>query len=402
MGVISNSEIAIKYRVSKPSVTFWVRDAISKKNNLILEQTNNKFRVVDNEHNHNELLRLAEEGRKYRRNIFQADITPTPDFYNVFTENEIVEIARDLEVYKEINFKFSYKNTGAKAWDDFYNKSVEDKSYKTHIRVMNLLENSFDIILSKVNKDKKLNIIDIGSGNSHPVKQFLEKLNNLDRLNKYVALDISPELIEISKSNINSWFPNLKFSSHVCDIEITKLLNIFEKERSEDENTVNCILDLGSTIGNHRNRLEVLRNISEGMLRGDLFIISNSTDLANNKSAISHLKIKESLDQAVWIPKMMGFDTDSSEVENRFDFERDSKIKAIRLDKDYTLKLKVLNRNKMFKFHKGDEILLWKHHMTSPEDLFSELEVCGLRMVLFNVERDYSHILMVSEINPID
>jgi len=266
---------------------------------------------------------------------------------------------------------------------------------------MNLLDSSFDIIVDKLNKEKKINIIDICAGNSQPVRQFLERLNKLGRLNKYTAIDISPELMEISKKNIANWIPGLKFSGYTCDIEITKLLNIFEMERLEDENTVNCILDLGSTIGNHRNRLEVLKNISEGMLKEELFLLSNSTDLANNKSAFNHLKSEESIYQSIWIPKAMGFDMDSCQIENRFDFEQDCKIKLMRLDKDYTLNLKVLEKNKTFKFYKGDEIVLWKHHMTSPADLFSELESCGLRMVLFNVERDYSHILMVSEINQV-
>ena len=399
MGVISNTDIADKYTVSKPAVTFWVRDAQLKKNNLILEEVNNKFKVVDNEHNHNELLRLSAEGRKFRRNSMHAEIEPKPEFYEIFSDSEIVEIVRDLEVFREINYKFTYKNGGAKAWDDFYKKSVQDGSYKPPIRIKNLLYNSFGTITQRIPKNTKVNIIEIGPGNSLPVKEFLESLDQLKLLNKYVAVDISPEMIDLSQKNINSWLPQIQFSGYVCDIENGRLNDIFEKEKLQNPDTVNIVLMLGGTIGNHRNRLEVLRNIGEGLRKNDLFILSNATDLADNKAAFSYLSTKESMDQDLWIPSLLGFNVFECEMIRKYDDEKNRKVMLLKFDKDYSIIIKEMGYTKTLNFIKGQEILLWKHYSTKPATLFSEFEQCGLNLVSFNTENDFSHALMICELN---
>jgi uncharacterized SAM-dependent methyltransferase len=398
MGGISNTEIAFKYKVSKPTVTNWIRDAREKKNNLILIENDKKVQVQDNEHNHNELLRLSGEGRKYRRNTAHADITPSPEFYQIFDEQEIIEINRDLEIDREINFKFTYKNGGAEYWDKFYNKSVFDNSYKVPQRVKNLLKSSTDLILKRIPKSHKVNIVDIGIGNSDPVKEFLEHLDALGILNKYIAIDISPEMLDISKKNIQKWLPDLHFESYACDVENTKFLNIFTKIKFAHPNTVNIVLALGGTISNHENKNEVLNNISDGLGINDIFILSNGTNESNNKSALNHHKADEIKNQALWVPAMLGFNTNNLETINKFDEQKGCKVKSIFLDKDYVLKIQKIGFSEPIEFKKGEEIVLWRHYMTNPDTLFVDLSQSRLKLVAFNTENDFSHALMICEI----
>ena len=159
MNIIRNADIARKYRVSRSAVTVWVQNALANKNNIQTTEIDGKFFVLDNANNSSELNFLAEEGRKHRSKESHAEVEPKPEFYKIFNESEIIEIIRDLEVRKEINFKFSYKNKGAVYWDDFYTRGLEDGSYLNPKRVMNLLRHSDDLILQRIKTTDYLNII---------------------------------------------------------------------------------------------------------------------------------------------------------------------------------------------------------------------------------------------------
>jgi carbamoyltransferase len=121
----------------------------------------------------------------------------------------------------------------------------------TPIKDEKMLENNFELILQRISDSVKINIIDLGPGNSKPLKNFLLKLSDLGRLNSYAAVDISPEMIEISQKNIQEWLPDLPYFSYVCDFETANFNRILEQQKAKFEyETVNIIFDLGRTLSN--------------------------------------------------------------------------------------------------------------------------------------------------------
>jgi SAM-dependent methyltransferase len=401
MNILTNTQISLKYAVSKAAVTYWIKDAIVNKNNLKLHRNDKeKIQIIDNPHNHSELTRLAEAGKKFRRHTAHSDITPKPEFYEIFDEGEIVEMVRDLEVNNEINFKFTYKGPGAEGWDDLYNNGVESGTYLTPIKDEKMLENNFELILQRISDSVKINIIDLGPGNSKPLKNFLLKLSDLGRLNSYAAVDISPEMIEISQKNIQEWLPDLPYFSYVCDFETANFNRILEQQKAKFEyETVNIIFDLGGTLSNQNNPTLVLRNIARGMREGNIFVSTNGLDSNRTRAEFGHLKMNTAVEKVIWIPRMLNLEIEKLEFFSRYDESEDCKSQYFVLDKDYTLTIRELGKNKVLNFYKGQEIVVWKHYMTSPNGLFEYYESCGLTLVGFNMSNDHRDSLMICELN---
>jgi uncharacterized SAM-dependent methyltransferase len=400
MNTFTNTQISLKYAVSKAAVTYWIQDAIVNKNNLQLQKNKERLQIIDNAHNTAELARLAEAGKKFRRHTAHAEIKPKPEFYEIFNDEEIVKIVRDLEVNNEINFKFSYKGNGAKLWDEFYNSGVKSGVYLTGVKEEKMINDSFDFITQRVSSNVKINIIDLGPGNSKPLKIFLLKLSELGRLNSYTAVDISPEMIEISQKNIQKWLPDLPYFSYVCDFETANFNRILEEQKARfDFETVNIIFDLGGTLSNQNDPYLVLNNIARGMREGNIFVSTNRLDSNRTRAEFGFLKIDESVEQDFWIPKVLNFDMKEVEFANSYDEKNDCKIEYFVLDKDYTLTIRELGKDKVLNFYKGQEIVVWKHYMTSPNGLFEYYESCGLTLVGFNMSNDHRDSLMICELS---
>jgi SAM-dependent methyltransferase len=400
MNTFTNTQISLKYAVSKAAVTYWIQDAIVNKNNLQLQKNKERLQIIDNAHNIAELTRLAEAGKKFRRHTAHADIKPKPEFYEIFNDEEIVEMVRDLEVNNEINFKFTYKGPGAEGWDDLYNNGVESGTYLTPMKDEKMLEDNFQLILQRISSSVRVNVIDLGQGNSKPLKNFLLKLSELGRLNSYTAVDISPEMIEISQKNIQKWLPDLPYFSYVCDFETANFNRILEEQKARfDFETVNIIFDLGGTLSNQNDPYLVLTNIARGMRGGNIFVSTNGLDSNRTRAEFGHLKMDTAVEKVVWIPKMLNLNIENLGFFSRYNDEDDYKSQYFVLDKDYTLTIRELGKDKVLNFYKGQEIVVWKHYMTSPNGLFEYYESCGLTLVGFNMSNDHRDSLMICELS---
>ena len=64
MKALKNKTISEKYRVSKNTVSDWLKAAINGENNLQVEKIRNKHTILDTDHNQAELMRLAERSVK--------------------------------------------------------------------------------------------------------------------------------------------------------------------------------------------------------------------------------------------------------------------------------------------------------------------------------------------------
>ncbi len=395
MNYLTNTEVAKKYGVSKAAVTYWVDGSLEKKNNLELEEVKGRYKILDTEHNRAEMSRLAETGKKYRSSVHHKEAIPDEHFASTFSVNEAYEIAKDLEVNSEIDFKFTYKNGGAKFWDDYYTSSIKLGTYKTPARVINLLGQSLDIIAQRINKNTFINIVDLGPGNSHPVKKFISELSKIRKINKYVSIDISQEMIDISSNNIAQWFPDLSFDSYVIDNDSGSLINTFSDIRKDKLNSINLIIDLGGTIGNHRDINRVLKNISGGMLGDDIFILSNNSDIDNHR--VSFSQNISSTEQNTWIIKDLGIDMELCQFFSKYNDEKECKVKYVVLDKDYTIDFTSYNGRKV-ELYKNQDIVVWRHYMTSTANVFKEFDLSNLNLVAYNTEIDLSHVLMICQV----
>lgn len=328
-------------------------------------------------------------------------VKPSSEFYSIFSEEEVLGLIHALEASKEIPLKYSYKGRGAKNWDDFYLKYVVPKWYRASNLEIELLREIFGYINGRLQNHEKINIIDVGSGNSYPVKDFIYKFHKLNKVNKYIALDISEELLNLSRQNLNKWFPLIEFISYTTDIEnncIPRLL-LKSQANSEISSTANIFLHLGVTIGNHQNRIRVLKNLRNSMGKDDLLVFTNETGSNSKWDGRARGGCKYHAEKVYgWMKNKIGIRSKDCELIRKYDLKTDSIVANIKFHRNHTINFSFAGIDKNINIFEGEEITIWRHHKYEIPELLQEIEQAGLQLVHYRTNKYLSHIIAICEV----
>ncbi|WP_414516851.1 L-histidine N(alpha)-methyltransferase [Nostoc sp. PCC 9305] len=326
---------------------------------------------------------------------------PSSEFYSLFSEEEVLGIIHALEVRREIPLKYSYKGRGAKIWNDFYLKYAIPRWYGRANVEIDLLKDNFQYLNGNIKTGERVNIIDVGAGNSYPVKKFICRLNKLGKVNKYIALDISEELLNVSKSNFIKWFPLVEFISSTIDIESSYVPQIlFQNQASlEIDDTAKIFLHLGVTIGNHQNRDDVLKNFRDSMGKNDLLVFTNETGSNSTWDGVVRGGCKYHVEEVYgWVKKKIGIQSEDCELVRKYDLKTDSIVANLKLRHDYTINFSRMGIDKKIEISKGEEITIWRHHKYEIPKLLQELERSGLQLIHYTTNKYKSHIMVICKV----
>jgi uncharacterized SAM-dependent methyltransferase len=324
---------------------------------------------------------------------------PSSEFYSIFCEEEVLGIIQALEVKREIPLKYSYKGRGAKIWDNFYLKYVTPKWYRTSNVEIDLLRNNFEYINGNYQSSEKVNIIDVGSGNSYPVKEFISRLNTLGKINQYIALDISEELLSLSKKNFKKWFPLIKFASYPIDIEKSCISKELWNQANLDDNTAKIFLHLGVTIGNHLNRNGVLKNFRDSMGKNDFLVFTNEIGSNSQWNGTVRGGCKYHAEQVYrWMKNKIGIRSEDCQLVRKYDLETDSIVANMKFSQNYRINFSFGGIDKSIKILEGEEITIWRHHKYEIPKLLQEIEQAGLQLVHYSTNKYSSHIMVICQV----
>ncbi|MDY6784561.1 MAG: L-histidine N(alpha)-methyltransferase [Cyanobacteriota bacterium] len=322
---------------------------------------------------------------------------PIAEFYSIFSEAEISAIAQSLEMSREIPLKYSYKGQGAKKWDRFYLQHLVARWYRSSNPEVQLLAQNFKLIHSHCTTAHKLNILDVGAGNSYPVKTFVRQFHRFNPIERYIALDISPELLAVSEGNFKRWFPTIQFYSYLIDIEKSCIPKTIVD--CEDENRTNIILHLGVTMGNHRNRIGVLKNFRYSMKKGDLLIVASEIGSNSQWNGIARGGFKYHVEQVyAGIKRLMAIGDEDCELVRKYDEESDSLVANIKFIKDYEFEFNVRGTDKKVTVSEGEEITIWRQHKYEISELLQEVEKAGLQLIRYTTNKYSSNIMVICEV----
>ncbi|MEH2001059.1 MAG: L-histidine N(alpha)-methyltransferase [Nostoc sp.] len=326
---------------------------------------------------------------------------PSSEFYSIFSEEEVLGIIHALEVRREIPLKYSYKGRGAKIWDDFYRKYIIPRWYRTSNVEIDLLKDNFKYFNGNIKSGEKVNIIDVGAGNSYPVKNFILRLNKLDKVNKYIALDISDELLHLSRSNFKKWFPLIEFISSTIDIEnscIPKIL--FQNQASlEIDDTAKIFFHLGVTIGNHQNRDGVLKNFRDSMGKNDFLVFTNETGSNSKWDGKVRGGCKYHVEEVYgWVKNKIGIKSEDCELVRKYDLKTDSIVANMKFRHNYTINFSRMGIDKKIEISEGEEITIWRHHKYEMPKLLQEIERSGLQLIHYSTDKYKSHIMVICKV----
>ena len=152
----------------------------------------------------------------------------------------------------------------------------------------------------------------------------MRRLNKLGKIHKYVALDISEELLNLSQTNFQTWFPQIEFVSSTIDIENSSIPEVLLKNQanSETDDNANIILHLGVTIGNHQNRTRVLKNFRDSMGKNDLLVFTIETGSNSDWDGKVRGGCKYHAEQVYkWIKNNFGIKSEDCELVRKYDLE---------------------------------------------------------------------------------
>ena len=326
---------------------------------------------------------------------------PSSEFYSLFSEEEVLEIIHALEVRREIPLKYSYKGRGAKIWDDFYLQYIIPKWYGRSNVEIDLLKDSFKYLNDNIKTGEKVHIVDVGAGNSYPVKKLIQRLNKLDKINKYVALDISEELLHVSRSNFRKWFPLIEFISSKIDIESSCVPKILFQNQAnlEIDDTPKIFFHLGVTIGNHQNRDQVLKNFRDSMGKNDFLVFTNETGSNSQWDGKVRGGCKYHVEEIYgWVKNKIGIKSEDCELVRKYDLTTDSVVANIKLLHDYTINFSRMGIDRKIEISEGEEITIWRHHKYEMPKLLQEIERSGLQLVHYTTDKYKSHIMVICKV----
>jgi hypothetical protein len=405
MKLIKNIIISRNYGVAPSTVTNWIERARKGSINLQIAERNGKFYIVDTTNNHNLIEQLSKEGRVFKSKDSKKTISVTSNFFKVFEKQAVADIILSIEKNSEIPHKYTYINGGAEIWKAYANRSFEEKIQNTVTNSSEMMNLSYDFVISRASKKTKFNIVDIGPGDVSPVKDFLVKLDKKKLINRYVAVDLSAGMLDIAEENIQTWFNGqLPFEKFVRDISRDSIRDIlfFNPNNAEkDVEIINLILFIGSTIENQLDAYKTLLNLTDSLSVNDYLFLGQTIDSPKAKVYFDFgskmtSTIQKLPQQAKWIPDHLGIIEDYYSVEMCFDEKSRTRKMDIIFNTDIELNLKFQDIDTELEFLKGQRLTVWRHKHHSFKEVINDLAVIRQFVDFYVVSKDRAQILTIS------
>ncbi len=401
-------ELANQYHVSLKTVHNWISAAREGKLNLQLHETKSGTYVADTAENSAILGKIAEKGKKYRNSLHHKQILPSQEFFEIYSERQILDIIKSVNTYREIPRQYNYMGGGATNWDNWLKKLEKDTSPNLLKGSVDLLHQNIGAIDHLIEEDTRVNIIDLGVGNALPVKELLHHLHSTGVLNRYIAIDISPSMLDIAEKNINEWFNGeIVTEKYTRDITHHRFDDIIMNDMldNEAEKTINIVLLLGATPNNFPSFTSCFSVAYGSMSKNDLLIYSNKLDTEASRryfdfSADPGQSIQPGISVLApshkYILDLMNITPDLYTVESGFDDKRFMRYIRIRLNTAITLQFSHRSIDRVVSIEKGDTLLMLRYWHQSAQEIISTFEEIGFMLLHSSMTNDRQFFLSIS------
>lgn len=410
MQYFKHSELAAKYHVSLKTVHNWISASKEDRLDLQLHELKSGTYVANTPENTRLLQDLATKGKKYRNSLHQKVVSPRQDFYSIYNQRQILDIINSLGIHHEIPAQYSYMGEGAMNWDGWMKRLATDTSANFLNGTIDLLESNSAAIDRAISGASRVNVVDLGAGNAYPVKNLLNNLLNKEILNRYIAIDISPEMLRIAEDNVHSWFHNsIRFEGYQRDMTYERIDDLLVEDMLDGkaDNTINIILLLGGTASNFSSYDDAIRTIRGSMGRNDILIYTDKLDTESSRQYFdfaitksghaNHVTSKLSeLDK--YMLDLLGIDESLYTVESGFNPKKHMRYIQIRLNTSLTIEFGVSEAKQRVNLEKGEAILLLRilHH--NSHQILTSFRQAGLDFLHANISSDHQFYLSISRV----
>lgn len=404
MHYFKNTDLAKLYNVSEKTVRNWVQAAAEGKLELQLIEKNDRNYIANIIRNTTLIEALIQKGKKYKNTRGYKIITPTPEFYKIYSAKEIFDIVSSLDIYREMPHSYSYFNGGAVDWDLYIEKLSQENSNNILSNTTSLLELNLPYLDDLLRDYTKVNLIDVGPGNGYPVRGLLQHFLDANKLGRYIGVDISRDMLNIAERNIRTWFgDNVSFEGYVRDANYERFEDLLAPDSfGKDSSVANIVLYLGSTIANFRKPNQSLATIHESMGKNDILILSRSLDTARVRryfdftTGSSNGSNLSSLDG--FVLNQLITDDSLYEVEQFFDEQKMARKIQVRLKVALSIEFQLDGKPKVINFNKDETILLWQHKHQDLLGIVRQLDENGFDLLEATKSGDQESMLAISKI----
>jgi uncharacterized SAM-dependent methyltransferase len=399
-----NIELAEKYHISLGTVRNWIEAAQNGKLDLVLHNKEEKTYVANTSSNILAIEQLVSERKKYRNTKAVKLVTPRPEFYELFDQEQVYDIVRNLDVYREIPRQYNYFDGGADYWDRYVQRLAKEDSDNILNRTTTLITENQGYLDGRLNKYQSVNVVDVGVGNALPVKGLITHLLEQNKLGKYIAIDISPSMLKIAEKNIKKWFGDkVLFEGHELDISRERFANIIADTyiRNTPKDTANLVLFLGGTLQNFRKRDIPLQVINGSMGTNDFLIHTQKLDTEETRQYFDFNPEPGSTSLSPnhrLIFDLLNIDESFYDVEMGYSASARQRYIRIRLKISLNVKFTFVDGEREISFNKGEAILLLRALQENIFELLSLFDRNDFYVLQSSQTEDQEYILTVSKV----
>lgn len=399
-----NVELAEKYHISLGTVRNWIEAAQNGKLDIALHTKDSKSYVANTASNIAAIEQLVKGRRKYRNTKAVKMVTPRSEFYKLYNQEQIYDIVTNLEMHREIPRQYNYFDGGADHWDAFTQRLAAEETPNVLTSTLKLLEKNQGYIDGLLAGYKRVNVVDIGVGNALPVRDLLARLLEQGVLGRYIAIDISAEMLEIARRNLKEWFGDkVAFEGHKLDINYDRFATLLANEyiKKDANNTANLILLLGGTLCNMRAPDGAFKIIHDSMGINDFLIHTQKLDSPETRR---HFDFNVDPGSSAPAPihglvvDLLNIDKSLYRLELGYDEQRHERYERLRFKVALTIKFSFDGGERVIDFNKGDAILIWRSWQQLALEVINQFDRNDFYLLQTSQTEDQEYILTVSRV----
>jgi len=342
-------------------------------------------------------------------------VRPRREFYEIFSREQIIDIVRSIDIYKDVPIEYSYFNEGAHIWDAYAKRLYGEGTPNSINTSEELIQKNIGYIMSILHDKAAVDVIDITVGNLLPAKWLVSCLYNSGKLGNYTALDKSPDILKIAESNMEAWFgDNINFQGEIFDVNRDRFSHLSMKKWAKDNSLPNLVLYLGATSQNFRDMKDSFQNINESMGPDDILIHTLKLDSATSRTyfdfdpepqgkifsssvlAPRHRYVLDLMDLAslglINIPESL------YEVEREFDPNLGQRTIRVRFLQDITIQFEIDHTQYPVAIKQGESLMLLRVWHQSYQDVLRLLDETGFKTMHFSHTENREYLLTISRV----
>lgn len=402
MKYFKNTEMAKLYGVSEKSVRNWIQAAQEGKLDLQLFENDGKFWIANTSKNAVTLERQAEKGKKFKNLKSFKTVSPSELFYKVYEDRQILDIISHLTIHHESPLQYTYVDGGAKDWDRYATRLFEEESPNILNNTLDMLEATRSSIDQLLEGYEKVNVVDLGSGNGLPIRSTLAYFLKDGRLNSYIPIDISKDMLNILENNITAWYgDNVRIDANLRDMSYERFNDLLARNTDTGVKTANLVFLLGGTLSNFRTPTQILQSISNSMELGDILLYSCYLDTPSTRRYFDFYATPERKVPILdgMILEFLNIDQSMFEVEQKFDEEKRARTICIKPLVDISIRFDLKSGPRTVEMLKGDPYLIWRHRHKDPIETISMFKENSFDIMQATKSKNQEFLLLSAKIH---